>query len=610
MDHANYLKNAINLDKELRDYQKDYYNKLVEKSKGDSFHSLICIPTGGGKTRLAVIFLIMNILSSDKKILWIAHSQYLLNQAYDTFSKYLKSEWLNNFSILIHSGEHDEKLVQKISDINEKHRLIICSFQSLQKTTRDWKRVVGDKTFLVIDEAHHIVAPSYFKLLEDYMISKNVIGLTATPIRMNHKESNKLYKIFNIDLGIQIHMTTLFQNKHLVRPLFEIVYYNNDDQIDQKTIDNISTVDELNKHLLENSEDYNKNILAKYSADEAKYGKTVIFAINKEHANSLYELFCKKYGNNKVFLVYSDLTKNKPPHLPANTTKEEQFNDFKNSSNGILININVLNEGVDIPDIQTVFLTKPLNSRTTVTQIIGRALRTSPETNKTCAYIVNFAVNNLGKKLLMVMPKIAYNQYYAEWESNEAINEIEKNEKRITKLSEVVESVKKKSQVCSFSDVCLAGNYTIISSNETEDIPVPVSFKEYQNIERFRKGKTCSFPKTLFFCELNMYLLQEAFKNANQQYTISFKPYDAELLDGITNLLSEIKNAYSPKSKRKDYENFIALKYDELIRKQSNENVTVLWYLDQVGIRTKESFIYFMKQEIPIFKQQILEDKL
>ena len=597
--------NQLYVDRELRDYQKRYYEKM---SDSRPLRSLICIPTGGGKTRLATVFLINNALANGQKVLWITHSQYLLNQAYDTFWHYLGYEWMSEFSILIHSGNHDKANVQRTSDINNVHRLIFCSFQSLQRTKTNWKDIIGENTFIVIDEAHHIVAPSYYNLIENYISDKNLIGLTATPVRTKKLENNQLYRIFYKDLGIRIHMTELFHKHYLVPPLFEIVNYSNE----QLETSNIENIDELDNWLVENSKDYNERIVEKYLSAQKKYGKTVVFAINKEHADSLYEAFCEKYDKDKVFLVYSDLKKTESlPSLQNGETRETQFNEFKKSKDGILININVLNEGVDIPDIQTVFLTKPLNSKIAVTQIIGRALRASD--NKKCAYIVNFAVSSLGKKILMVMPKTVYSQYSAEWESEEAVDEYEENEERISELEEIAEKAKRKAEVCSFSDICLAGNYTLISRDEQEDIPVPVSFKEYRKIERFRslskEGKSCSFPKRLFFNDIDAEAIQAAFENEDKLYDITFKPYDEELLTCVTDLLSEMKSVvkdyYGTNRKRKEYMEVFARKYHDL---QKEENAIILWYLSQVGIRNEKDFVYFMKQELPEIKKQIKEE--
>lgn len=591
---------------ELRDYQIRYYEKLCDNQL---LHSLVCIPTGGGKTRLAVVYLINNALKENQKVLWVTHSQYLLNQAYDTFKSYLGSEYMNKYAILIHSGNHENAIVRKTKDITNEHQLIFCSFQSLQRATIDWKSSIGKQAYIVVDEAHHFVAPEYLQVLNEYTDDKNLIGLTATPIRMKKTETSELYKVFNIDLGVRVHMTELFQKKYLVKPLFEMVNYDNE----QLEYDEITKIDELDEWLVENSDDYNNKIIDKYLSDTTKYGKTVVFAINKNHANSLYESFCKQYDKNKVFLVYSDLKKNDElPSLQYGETRETQFNSFKNSRDGILININVLNEGVDIPDIQSIFLTKPLNSKIIVTQIIGRALRTAE--NKKCAYIVNFAVSSLGRKLLMVMPKTVYNQYIAEWEGEEVADQFEEDEERITKLEEMVEKAKRKAEVCSFSDICLAGNYTLIRRNEQEDFPVPVSFKEYRRIEHFRSAvkeeRNASFPKRLFFNETDAQVIQTAFENEGKEYDIVFKAYDNDLLDAVSSLLlsvkDKVKEYYFSKKQRIDYLELFRLKYEELNRKQ---NAVMLWYLNQVGIRTELDFIYFMKQELPEIKKQMKEER-
>lgn len=517
---------------------------------------------------------------------------------------------MSNYSILIHSGSCDQADVRSISDIEVGHRLIICSFQSLLKSSKKLDDIIGNNTFVVVDEAHHIVAPSYYDSISSFISNKDLIGLTATPIRSRSMESSQLYRIFDNNLGIRVHMTELFQRQFLVRPLFEIVNYETK-QLEDADIENIG---ELNEWLVTDSEDYNDRIVNKYISDSnpLKYGKTVVFAINKRHANSLYEAFCNKYKKEKVFLVYSGLKKDADlPSLPNYETRDTQFDAFKKSEDGILINVNVLNEGVDIPDIKTVFLTKPLNSKIAVTQIIGRALR--PAAGKKCAYIVNFAVSNLGRKIMMVMPKTAYAQYAAEWEGEEAADEFEENEERVSQLEAMAEKAKNRAATCSFSDICLAGNYSLLSRDEQEDIPVPVSFKEYRKIEHFRNalksGKSSSFPKRLFFNEIEADVVERAFIEEGTNYDITFKPYDEELLSAVSTLLDDVKKTvksfYEEKKMRNEYIAFFANKYQKL---KKEENAIILWYLNQVGIRNENDFIFFMIQELPEMKRQIKEE--
>lgn len=587
-----FMLRTLNVEKELdRDYQKIYYNKL--KANTDKpLHSLVCIPTGGGKTRLAVVYSVNQVIARGKKVLWMAHSQFLLNQAYDTFEHYLDSDWMKENAILIHSGEHDK--ARDTAALTENHKIVICSFQSLLHAKEDWKRILGEQVVVIVDEAHHLVASSYHRLLdESYIGNKTVIGLTATPIRMKNGESQALYQIFRDDLQVPVHMLDLLEAGYLVEPIFETVSYRTEESEQSE----LNSIDEVDRYLVENSEDYNKTILEKYWQNKKKYGKTVIFAINKAHADSLCTLFRKAYkeaygeayGEKNVFLVYSGLP-----------DREKQFQEFKKSKKGILINVNVLNEGVDIPDIQTIFMTKSLNSKTAVTQIIGRALRTSE--NKKCAYIVNFAVSNVGRKLLLAMPDIAYKQYLKEWEEAEE----EKNAERISRLRKMVENARKKGAKCSFSAIVLAGHYTILG--ETGEIRVPVNYQEYRKIKSFLSDSSnCPFPKKLFFCESDHGALQNAFRE-KEQYKISFRPYQKKLLNWIdpfyykaSQKVNEILEQDKPL--QECYRAWLGEQYREL-RREDPENAAIQEYFDQIGISGESDFISLMWQEFPILRRE------
>ena len=109
-------------------------------------------------------------------------------------------------------------------------------------------------------------------------------------------------------------------------------------------------------------------------------------------------------------------------------------------------------------------------------------------------------------------------------------------------------------------------------------------------------------------------VIQRAFKNANDEngeYDIVFRAYDDELLKGVENLLLSIKNEvrkyYVSNSPRSAYEDLFRSKYKDLSNEQ---NAIMLWYLGQVGIRTENNFVSFMKLELPNIKRQIKEEKI
>lgn len=549
------------------EHQKLYYNKLIQMKS--PFKSLICLPTGGGKTKLAVDYVSINCLQFGLKVLWVAHSQFLLNQAYAVFSN---SGYKENEMICIHSQ------ASSCSNILPTHKIVIASFQSLIMNKNKWEKIIGDEAVVVIDEAHHLAAPTYMDCLSDYTDGKTTLGLTATPVRGKSEENNILYRFFSTDLGIRVHMAKLFENKILVKPLFEDVYYT----FDNKTI---NTLDDLTNELSK-SANYNELILNQYSSNELEYSKTVIFALNKEHAVQLYATFKSKYPE-RTYCVYSGLS-----------NRNEEFEGFKNSKNGILININILNEGVDIPDIKSIFLTKPLNSRIAVTQIIGRALRKSK--GKDHANIVNFAVSNVGKKLMLVTPKLSYRIYESEWaEDNKEVDDLTACEIHMSKIAEDLENIIKNHAVCAFSTIFVVGYYSVLGNDEISDLPFPVTFNEYMKIERYIKNQSSkdTFPHNLFLSDgCNI------FKNAiDNNYNIIFKSYDTELLS-----LIEVLNIQIRELNKKIIEHNLTLKQEkkEISQLYDNLNIDIKYYLNNVSANSFKTFLLLVRNELTYLRRQ------
>lgn len=133
------------------DHQKKYYEELEKRQEG-RFHSIICIPTGGGKTQLAVTYSVNNEINNGRKILWLTHSKYLLNQAYYVFEDYLGEEWMKSNAILIHSDT-----VYRCADIQEKHKIVFVSFQSLIRCNTNWKDRIGMNVTIVVDDERVII---------------------------------------------------------------------------------------------------------------------------------------------------------------------------------------------------------------------------------------------------------------------------------------------------------------------------------------------------------------------------------------------------------------------------------------------------------------------
>lgn len=397
-------------------FQNDAKRNLDIMNKRDSFSTLVVLPTGGGKTFTATSWLLTNAVDKNIKVLWIAHRQMLLDQALQGFDRntlltYLPNKTRYNYRII--SGNHPKH--DRVSDIRKDDDVIIASKDSLTRNLQalDVWLENEETVFMVIDEAHHSTAKSYRKIIE-YVKSKikntKIIGLTATPIRTIKEEEGLLTNIFNDHisennmpvhdehtLGIcyEIGLTDLIKGGYLAKPVpvepktdfnFEGIL----GAEDLKTINKTGYLPpEIEEELADNAA-RNRMIVNHYLENRDKYGKTLIFAINRLQAASLHSLF-KDKGIRTDFVISGGID---DVGMNQRDDNNRIIDRFKNDELDVLINVNILSEGSDIPQIQTVFLTRPTISNILMTQMVGRALR-GPKTEggTRVAYIVSFIDN-------------------------------------------------------------------------------------------------------------------------------------------------------------------------------------------------------------------------
>lgn len=355
----------------LYDFQKTAVEKLndslIENNKESG---LLVMPTGSGKTRTAVYFLLKNMISRDYQVIWLTHRHMLIDQTADTFYnfaplvKILKPK-VKSLKMACISGEHSTiKATEKDDDI------IIISVQSVCRSLDYLKTVLAKEVIIVVDEAHHTVAMSYRKTI-DYIrkIRKNakLLGLTATPIRGIDSESKYLMQLFNNNIIYDISMSELITKQILADPHFEQIYTNTNFEavmsIDEaKLINKYGEIPPTLADKIAHSTKRNKTIVDTYMENKERYGKTIVFALNAFHCFTL----CKELQERGVICDYI---------YSANKDNEVKIRRFKDNELEVLVNINILTEGSDVPDIQTVFLTRPTQSEGLLMQMIGRGMR-------------------------------------------------------------------------------------------------------------------------------------------------------------------------------------------------------------------------------------------
>lgn len=406
------------------EHQKKAMEALDKMNQEASYSTLVVLPTGGGKTYTASMWLLKNAIDKRKKILWIAHRQMLLDQAAESFQKFAYTEvvpHISSFCFRIVSGasSHD-----RTSDIRLGDNLLIVSKDSIGRNIDrldQWLK--GEKElYLIVDEAHHSTAKTYRKVI-DYVKAKvpnlKLIGLTATPFRTAEEEQGLLAKIYTDgisdgrvvhgDVGItyQIGLKELINRQILAKPIFESFYTDEEygDSLGVDAWESIQHLDVLPDEVAQQMADSaarNKLIVETYKAKQNDYGQTILFAVNVVHAIQLTSLF-KKAGIKADFIVSS--VKDAITGVTiSREDNERKLEDYRNGKLQVLINVNILTEGVDLPKTKTVFLARPTVSSILMTQMVGRALRGTAAGGTASAYIVSF-VDHWNEHIAWVNPE-------------------------------------------------------------------------------------------------------------------------------------------------------------------------------------------------------------
>lgn len=430
--------------RQLYEHQEEVIRKLDAMDKRGSFRTLLVLPTGGGKTLTAAYWLLRNAVDQNKKILWLAHRHLLLEQAAEAFARNAYTDTMVNrtvFNYRIISGMHDKPV-----HIQKTDRILIASKDSMIRSLDKLKNWLnGEEIYLVIDEAHHAVAKSYKKIIQyvaDHTKSMKLLGLTATPFRTSEDEQGALKQVFTDDIVYKTDLDTLIKKGILATPTF--IDCNTNIQFTEhlgvqalKSIENLDTLPENIVNDIAGSKERNRIIVDEYINNYEKYGPTIVFALNKNHAITLNALFNekgKKYGIKSEFII-SEVQDMITGITISNADNERKIEAYRNGEIQVLINVNILTEGTDLPKTHTVFLTRPTVSTTLMTQMVGRALRGLKAGGTKEAYIVSF-VDDWNDKIAWVNPETLTE---AEYHEKETLAETQKQQIRLIAISKIEE---------------------------------------------------------------------------------------------------------------------------------------------------------------------------
>ena len=389
-----------------------FYQQRAIRRIGEAFEkdherkALVVMATGAGKTR-AVIALcdLMMRCNWVKRVLFLADRVALVKQTKNVFTKHLPSAGAVNVL------EHPEQIAEA--------RVLVSTYPTMLRLideTKDGRRQFGPGHFdlVIIDEAHRSVYQKYRAIFEYF--DSFLVGLTATP---KDEVDHNTYGLFDLEDGVPtdaygleeavkdgflvppkaVSVPLKFQREGMKydqmndeeKERWDAIEWDEDGNI-PRTVEpealnrwlfNEDTVDKVLEHLM------TKGMKV---ADGDRMGKTVIFAKNHDHAQFIADRFDKNY-----------------PHYKGNFARVIDFqveyvqsliDDFSSPARAphIAISVDMLDTGIDIPEIVNLVFFKMVRSKTKFWQMVGRGTRLRPDLfglgrNKKCFYIFDYCQN-------------------------------------------------------------------------------------------------------------------------------------------------------------------------------------------------------------------------
>jgi superfamily II DNA or RNA helicase len=330
-------------------YQQEILDKLVaERTLHGRSKNLVVAATGTGKTIIAA-FDLKNAFPRphQTRMLFIAHREEILAQSRTVFRHILKNENFGELWVGKNTPAHQEQLFVSVQ-----------TFRS-QKL---WESLSPDfYDYIVIDEFHHAAAPSYQELLDNFE-PKILLGLTATPERT---DGNDILKYFDYHISAEIRLPDAI-NRKLLSPF---QYFGISDGVDYTHLSwrrGGYDLQEL-ESLLITGDDMRARLIIDKTCDillDVSQARGLCFCISQNHARYMAEKL------NAAGIPAMALTSHTPDDGRKNAIRQ-----LRNRELNFLCVVDLFNEGVDIPEIDTVLFLRPTESLTVFLQQLGRGLR-------------------------------------------------------------------------------------------------------------------------------------------------------------------------------------------------------------------------------------------
>jgi superfamily II DNA or RNA helicase/HKD family nuclease len=318
---------------------------MVERERHDRHRNLVVAATGTGKTVVAALdYRQLVDLHGDLSVLFVAHREEILKQSLSTYRAVLRR---GDFGEMHGAGQ------------TATGRHVFAMIQSLHDSRI---REIAPDAFdvVVVDEFHHAAADSYDRLL-NHLQPRELLGLTATPERLDGRDVTDW---FDRRIAVELRLWEAIDQGFLV----PFQYFGVADGTDLRQLtwrrggyapeelSNLLTGDDIRVAKL--LEAIQRIIL------DAERMRALGFCVSKEHARYMARKFSEA-GLASIALTGDD----------SGEIRGQALQRLRAGEIRCIFSVDVLGEGVDVPDVDTVMLLRPTASATVFTQQLGRGLR-------------------------------------------------------------------------------------------------------------------------------------------------------------------------------------------------------------------------------------------
>ncbi|MFF2845540.1 DUF3427 domain-containing protein [Streptomyces sp. NPDC058001] len=330
-------------------HQQDMLERLeVERSIRGRHHNLLVAATGTGKTVMAALDYkrLCRAAGRNLKLLFVAHRKEILDQSLRTYQAVLNDA---NFGELFYSGE-----------IPQEWTHVFASVQSLNSRTLEG--LPADHfDVIVIDEFHHGTSPTYRKLIEHFA-PQELLGLTATPERMDG--INIQDEFFDGHIAAELRLWEALEND-LLSPFH---YFGISDSTDLSAVEwKRGAYDAASLSEAFTGNNTRARLVVKAVQDKIANPGTMRalgFCVSVAHAHYMARFF-REAGLQAVALSGES----------PRTERLQALSDLKAGELQVIFSVDLFNEGLDIPNVDTLLLLRPTSSATVFLQQLGRGLR-------------------------------------------------------------------------------------------------------------------------------------------------------------------------------------------------------------------------------------------